>query len=265
MIAQLLDLARRGAGGADCLWRRAERTSISFESGRLKAAGINEEAGVNLRVVSGGRVGIAGSTAAEVPPAELVARAVAAAELGELLVLDFPLSAALPRVPTSFDRAATAPLDALIAIGRELAERLAREGCQVNVTVEREVAEPRVANTAGADGAYPSTAVAISAEVWRIAGNDVLAIGDGFEGSSPGRRGPHGVGGVDPVATQAGADYRRSPRGIASRGIHPGRAFGAAPSRHAGALRKDRAPGDLASRRESWRASVRLRVHAGRR
>ena len=185
MIAQLLDLARRGAGagGADCLWRRAERTSISFESGRLKAAGINEEAGVNLRVVSHGRVGIAGSAAVEVPPAELVARAVAAAELGELLGLDFPLSAALPRVPTSFDRAASAPLDVLIAIGRELAERLAREGCQVNVTVEREVAETRVANTAGADGAYPSTAVAISAEVWRIAGNDVLAIGDGFEGS----------------------------------------------------------------------------------
>jgi PmbA protein len=185
VIEQLLDLARKSAGaaGADCLWRRSERTSVTFESGRLKAAGITEEAGVNLRVVSGGRVGTAGSTAMDAPPAELVTRALAAAELGEPLALVFPSSAPLPRVPTSFERAGSASLDALIAMGREVVERLAREGCQVNVTVERETASTRVANTAGADGAYRSTGVAISAEVWRIAGNDVLAIGDGFEGA----------------------------------------------------------------------------------
>jgi PmbA protein len=183
VIAQLFDLVRRsaGAGGADCLWRRSERTSVAFESGRLKAAGITEEAGVNLRVVKEGRVGIAGTTAVDAPPAGLVARAFAAAELGEPFALAFPPSAPLPRVPTSFDHAASAPLDALIAIGRELVERLAREGCQVNVTLEREIAATRVANTTGADGAYRSTGVAISAEVWRISGNDVLAIGDGFE------------------------------------------------------------------------------------
>ena len=188
MIEQLLDLVRRrsgaqGGGGADCLWRQSERTSIAFESGRLKTAGITEEAGVNLRVVSGGRVGIAGSTAVDAAPAALVERALASAELGELLALEFPPSAPLPRLPTSFERAGSASLDTLIAIGRELAERLAREGCQVNVTVEREIASTRVANTVGADGSYQSTGVAISAEVWRISGNDVLAIGDGFEGA----------------------------------------------------------------------------------
>jgi len=116
-------------------------------------------------------------------PAELVARAVAAAGLGEPLALAFPSRAPLPSVPTSFDRAAKAPLDALIAIGRELVERLSREGCQVNVTVEREIGSTRVANMAGAEGAYESTGVGISAELWRISGNDVLAIGDSFEGS----------------------------------------------------------------------------------
>jgi PmbA protein len=188
VIEQLLDLVRRragaqGEGGADCLWRQSERTSIAFESGRLKTAGITEEAGVNLRVLSGGRVGIAGSTAMDAAPAALVERALASAELGEPLALVFPPSAALPRVPTLFERAGSASLDALIAIGRDLAERLAREGCQVNVNVEREIASTRVANTVGADGTYRSTGVAISAEVWRISGNDVLAIADGFEGA----------------------------------------------------------------------------------
>src|SRR5205807_3997359 len=68
-------------------------------------------------------------------------------------------------------------------IGRSLLERLEREGCRVNVTIERETAETRVANSAGAAGAYRSTAIGISAELWRIAGDDVLAIGDAVEGA----------------------------------------------------------------------------------
>ena len=125
MIERLLERVRRraagGVGGADALWRRVERTSVSFESGRLKAAGMSEEAGVNLRVVSGGRVGIAGSTAvADSDVDALIARALASAELGEPIELAFPGRAPLPDVSTHSHRAATAPLDALIGIGRGL-------------------------------------------------------------------------------------------------------------------------------------------------
>src|SRR5437764_495071 len=91
--------------------------------------------------------------------------------------------ATLPAMATFFDRAANASLDDLIGIGRSLLERLEREGCRVNVTIERETAETRVANSAGAAGAYRSTAIGISAELWRIAGDDVLAIGDAVEGA----------------------------------------------------------------------------------
>ncbi|HUL03993.1 MAG TPA: TldD/PmbA family protein [Gemmatimonadales bacterium] len=183
MIEQLLAEIRRSGkvAAADCLWRQAERTSVTFESGRLKAAGVGQEAGVNLRVLAGGRIGVAGTTGAGADG--LVARALAAAELGEPLELSFPSRTALPRIPTFFDRAANASLDALIAMGKELVERLARDGCQVNVTVEREVGETRVANTAGTDAAYRYSGVAVSAEVWRIAGNDVLAISDAFDGA----------------------------------------------------------------------------------
>ena len=188
MIERLFELTRRraaggGPGGADCMWRRAERTTVSFEAGRMKAAGISEEAGVNLRIMSGGRVGIAGSTAVDAKPDDLVDRALASAELGETVTLAFPSPAPLPSVTSSFDRAATAPLDALIRMGAELVERLARDDCQVNVTVEREIGSTRVANSAGADAKYRSTGIGVSAEVWRIAGDDVLAIGDAYEGA----------------------------------------------------------------------------------
>ena len=182
MIDRLLEAARSSTDGADALWRREERTAIALESGRLKTAGITEEAGINLRVVSGGRMGVAGTTAATPDLAELVARARASAELGEHLDLAFPVTTSLPRVPTFFDRAANASLDQLIALGRGLAERLAREGCQVNVAIEREVGETAVGNTAGGRGGYPATGVGVTAEIIRIAADDVLMIYDQYVG-----------------------------------------------------------------------------------
>jgi PmbA protein len=184
VIDRLLQLARRRAdGGADALWRRVERTSIAFEAGRLKAAGTAEEAGANLRVRHRGRVGVAGTTATAGSPDELVTRALASAELGEALEIVFPAATPLPRVTTFFAAAADAPLDSLVAIGRSLLDRLARDGCQINVTVERETVETRVANSAGTAAEYRSTGIGVSAEVWRIAGDDVLAIGDACEGA----------------------------------------------------------------------------------
>jgi PmbA protein len=184
MIAQLIEAARRRAdGGADALWRRFERTTVAFEWGRLKSAGTTEAAGANLRVRHGGRVGVAGTTATDAAPDELVARALASAELGEELDLAFPAQAPLPPLTTFFDRAANASLDELIGIGRSLLARLEREGCRVNVAIERETTATRVANTAGAGGEYRGTGFGVSADVWRIAGDDVLVVSDAFEGA----------------------------------------------------------------------------------
>jgi PmbA protein len=185
MIDRLLDSARGKVDGADALWRREEQTAVAFESGRLKAAGISEEAGLNLRVLACGRMGVAGTTAAAPDVAELLARARASAELGEIVELTFPGAAGsnLPRVPTFFDRTANASLDDMIRMGRLLVERLARPDCQVNVSVEREVADTAVGNTSGARGEYRSTGIAVTADVTRIAGDDVLMVYDQYVGA----------------------------------------------------------------------------------
>jgi PmbA protein len=180
MIERVLDLVRRRGASGDALWRRGERTAIAFESGRLKSAGINEETGLNLRVVHGGRVGVAGTTATDGPQDALLARALASAELGEVVPLVFPSAAPLPSVRTHFDRAAGASIDDLTRMGRTLVQRLSREGCQVNVSIERETGDVRVANTAGGDGEYRATGVGVSADLTRIAGDDVLMIYDQY-------------------------------------------------------------------------------------
>src|SRR5256886_17364529 len=102
MIDGLLELARRRpdqGDGADALERRVERTSVAFEWGRLKAAGVTEEAGVNVRVLHRGRVGVAGTTAVggagvaaqhAAPPLD---PALASAALGAEIALAFPAPA----------------------------------------------------------------------------------------------------------------------------------------------------------------------------
>src|SRR5712691_12861724 len=99
MIDRVLDATRGKVDGADALWRREEQTAVTFESGRLKSAGISEETGLNLRVLAGGRMGVAGTTAAKPDAGELVARACASAELGELVDLAFPSGAATTVAP----------------------------------------------------------------------------------------------------------------------------------------------------------------------
>lgn len=185
MIDRVLEAAARTVDGADALWRREEQTAVAFESGRLKAAGISEEAGLNLRVLSSGRMGVAGTTAATPDAQALVERARASAELGELVELAFPKAAggSLPQVPTYFDRAANASLDDLVRMGRLLVERLDRSDRQVNVSVEREVADTAVGNSAGARGSYRSTGVAVTADLTRIVGDDVLMVYDQYVGA----------------------------------------------------------------------------------
>lgn len=185
MIDRLLEAARREVDGADALWRREEQTSVAFESARLKAAGISEEAGLNLRVVAGGRMGVAGTTAAAPDPKALVERARASAELGEAVELAFPAatSGQPPSVATYFDRTADASLDDLIRMGRRLVERLDGPERQINVLVEREVADTSVGNSVGARGGYRSTGIAVTADLTRIAGDDVLMVYDQYVGA----------------------------------------------------------------------------------
>ena len=185
MIERLLERARGKVDNADALWRREEHTSVALESGRLKAAGISEETGLNLRVLASGRMGVAGTTAAQPDAEALVSRARASAELGERVELAFPTPnpQSLPPIPTYFDRTADASLDDLIRMGKLLVERLARPDCQINVAVEREIAETAVGNTAGARGEYRATGIAVAADITRISGDDVLMVYDQYVGA----------------------------------------------------------------------------------
>jgi len=177
VIEQVLERARARGAAADALLRDTTVLSLTFESGRLKGSGLSQEAGLNLRVVASGRLGVAGST--DLSQADdVVARAFASAAEGETVALAMPGASPMPEVATFDDRAAGMSVDDLAAIGRSVIARLTRPGWQVNASVERHVEQARFGNSAGQTHAQRGTAITVSADVTRVAGDDVLMAYD---------------------------------------------------------------------------------------
>jgi PmbA protein len=182
MLAHVLDLARRRGAAADALLRDQTTLTLKFESGRLKENALAQEAGLNLRVFAGGRFGIAGTTDLAAPD-DVVARAFASCAEGEQLETALPRSGIVPVVETFDARAAGLSVADLATIGRAVVEPLQRPGWQVNASVDRIVETSTVANTAGQSVAWRASAVIVSAEVTRVAGDDVLMAYDTVAGA----------------------------------------------------------------------------------
>ena len=181
MIATLLERAARRTQAADLVLKTDETLSLSFEAGRLKSAGRLEERGVNLRVVAGGRMGFAGST--DTDPESLLEMALASAGIGEQVTIQLPRSQTLPAVATHYPRAASASVEQLSHLGQSVYDRLVRDGCHVQVSVERSVGSVRVANTAGVDASYDVSSVSVSATLVRVRDDDIVTITDHWAGA----------------------------------------------------------------------------------
>ena len=182
MLDQALDLARRRGAAADALLRDTTTLTLKFETGRLKETALAQEAGLNLRVFVNGRYGVAGAT--DLSSADdVVVRAFASAAEGEALEAELPAATALPEVVTYDDHAASLDVAALANLGRALVERLVRPGWQVNAAIERTVETTRFANSAGQQFQGRATAISVSADVNRVAGDDVLMVYDVLAGA----------------------------------------------------------------------------------
>jgi PmbA protein len=178
VIIRLLEQAARRAEAADATVKSDETVTLLWESGRLKSCSWSQERGVNLRIRAEGRLGVAGSTAGD--PEALVEAALASAKIGEPVDLILPAPSPLPTVRTHSPAAGAASVAELTALGQGLVERLAHDGWQVSVTVERSAGSVRVANSRGVEATYDVTAVAVAAEVTRVNGDDILMVADHY-------------------------------------------------------------------------------------
>lgn len=169
MIAPLIEQAARRTELADAILKNDETTTLSFTAGRLTSASTQRTQGVNLRVVSEGRLGIAGTTAED--PAELLEAALTSARGGDPVTLVLPRPGVVPQVATHAARAASATVNDLIALGTLVRDRLVGSQAELNLTVERSLGSVRVANTLGLDASYDVSQVTLVVELSRMVGD----------------------------------------------------------------------------------------------
>jgi PmbA protein len=179
-VEAALGAVRGRTQGADALLREEDELTLRFETGRLKESALRRETGLNLRIVAEGRAGFAGTTdlAGGAALDDLVARALASAGQGDPCDLAWPAVGPLEAVRTFDDAAAGIDVASLAVLGRRVVERLQRPGWQVGASVDRTVERTVFANSAGSVFAFQATAISVSAEVTRIAGDDVLMAYD---------------------------------------------------------------------------------------
>ncbi len=182
MIERVVSLARRSRRfeGFDLLLRDETQLSLKFESGRLKESALRQEAGVNFRGVSRGKVGVAGTTDLTGDDAleDLLRRAAASAEQGEECALAFPGATRLPEVSLFDDVAAGMDVEHLAELGRRVVAQLKRPGWQVTAAVDRYLETTSFVNSAGQTFTCRATAISVGAEVTQVRGDDVLMAYD---------------------------------------------------------------------------------------
>jgi len=176
VIRRLLELAGQRAEAADAVLATDETVTLQFEGGKLRDIAWSRQRGINLRVLVGGRVGMAGTTSEDVDG--LLTTALSAAALGEELELQLPAPAPMAAVRTHSAAAAAASLADLTALGEGLVERLSGDGLSVNVTVERSTGSTRIANSRGVEATSESSSVALIAEVTRRVSGESQTVCD---------------------------------------------------------------------------------------
>jgi PmbA protein len=179
-VDQLLELAAGRADQAEVFEVRREDTPVRFEANRLKMIETRQSRGIGVRLVQGGRAGLASGTHTD-NPQDLVAAALEAAAAGPRALFELPDRIAGPSVET-FDPAVEAlALEDLIQLGQTVVDRVRRDYPEVVIegAVTRQVLEVRLANSRGGHREYRKSIFSLYFEGLLVRGTDMLFVGDG--------------------------------------------------------------------------------------
>ncbi len=177
---QVLELARRKAEQAEVFAVETEEMPVTFEANRLKQLKTRRTRGIALRVIAGGRIGLASTTLLENPEA-LVRDALAVAEFGAQAGFELPhtIQASSPAV---FDPAvASLTVDQMVETGQRMIDRARAENsallCEAHL--DKVVSTVHLRNSRGAAGSYSCTSLSLSFGVNLIRGTDMLDVWEG--------------------------------------------------------------------------------------
>jgi PmbA protein len=176
MMDILAQLASK-ADQAEVVEFSSESTLVGFESNRLKSSQVQESKGIAVRVVRAGKLGFAASSD-ESALDRLASNALESAAFGDEIPIEFPKPQPAPEVVTYDQAIVDLPIPRLVEIGQEMIDliRQVEPDALVNVEIERGIQHVAIRNQTGTEVSYQQSPLAISAEVSRVKGDDVLLI-----------------------------------------------------------------------------------------
>lgn len=165
------------ADQAEIVRVQRETTSVEFEASRFKTSKVEETSGVAVRVVRDGRLGFSASSD-EGAVDRLLANVLESATFGEAVPLTFPGAQPACEVKTFDPIVAGLPATRLVDMGREMVEHLlaAEPAAQINLSLERGVEQASIRNQAGTDVSFRRSPLAMTVELARVQGDDVLLL-----------------------------------------------------------------------------------------
>jgi PmbA protein len=148
----------KGASSCEVFYLNSLTTSVDFEAGRLKGVSRTEERGATLRLVKGGRLGLATTTKLD-ETGRLVEDALATAAYGEKTEFDFAGDRALPEISTATPGVQNLVIDdAIVRLGEEIRELLEYESkINTEAGVMSNVQEIGVATSEGRENTFTRT------------------------------------------------------------------------------------------------------------
>ena len=176
-LEQVLDLASRRADQAEVFGVQSIHTPVTFEANRLKLVETKETRGASLRVIVGGKVGLASATRLGAPQ-DLVEEALAVARLGGPVAYELPGAAAFPSLPLYHEDAASWEPAAMVEAGRGMIAALLEENGELlcDAHLGKSVEGVALLNSRGLAAGYQKTSVGASLGANWIRGTDILNV-----------------------------------------------------------------------------------------
>lgn len=174
---QVLALAGRTTEQAEVFSLSSAETPVRFEANRLKQLQTRQTRGLALRVVVGGRVGLASTTRLDDPQA-LVATALSMAAHGAAAAFTLPSAGILPQVDVYDAAVERLAVDSLVDFGQRLVDRVRSFESNVlcDADVSTSVTAIRVLNSLGCDSTFSKTVLSASLHGNLVRGTDMLDV-----------------------------------------------------------------------------------------
>lgn len=177
ILEEILERARRVSDEAEVFAVTSTDTPVHFEANRLKAVQERHTWAVGLRIIKGGRIGLA-STNRQDDPQGLVERALETLALGPEATFTLPGPQTYPEVPLYDPAVESLPAQALVDLGQEAIDHLRGQWPSVlwECRVAKAISTVTILNTHGLHATYTRSTMSLGLEGSWIQDGDMVFV-----------------------------------------------------------------------------------------